>query len=68
MMVAKVLAEGKGIIARWCLEEAGVQSCEPTCLCGHTDKRTETAYKAEFKEGGVGAGGEKFPVTRLDGF
>jgi len=39
-MVAKVLAEGKrlrlamasqeGIIARWCLKEAGVQSCEPT--------------------------------------
>ncbi|NOR04749.1 MAG: hypothetical protein GQ575_00375 [Deltaproteobacteria bacterium] len=42
MMVTKVLAEGKrlrlamasqeGIIARWCLKEAGVQSCEPTCL------------------------------------
>jgi len=31
-MVAKVLAEGKGIIARWCLKEAGVQSCELTCL------------------------------------
>jgi len=31
-MVAKVLAEGKGIIARWCLKEAGVQSYEPTCL------------------------------------
>jgi hypothetical protein len=30
MMVAKVLAEGKGIIARWCLKEAGVQSYEPT--------------------------------------
>jgi hypothetical protein len=39
MMVVKVLAEGKGIIARWCpclptrqVKEAGVQSYEPTCL------------------------------------
>ena len=30
MMVTKVLAEGKGIIARWCLKEAGVQSYEPS--------------------------------------
>jgi len=30
MMVAKVLAEGKSIIARWCLKESEVQSCEPT--------------------------------------
>ena len=40
MMVTKVLAEGaclrlamasqEGIIARWCLKEAGVQSYEPT--------------------------------------
>ncbi len=29
-MVAKVLAEGKGVIARWCLKEVGVQSYEPT--------------------------------------
>jgi hypothetical protein len=29
MMVAKVLAEGKGIIARCHLKEAGVQSYEP---------------------------------------
>jgi len=28
IMVTKVLAEGKGIIARWCLKEAGVQSYE----------------------------------------
>jgi hypothetical protein len=68
LMVTKVLAEGKGIIARRCLKKAGVQSCDPTCLCGHADKRTETAHKAEFKEGGVGTGGEKFPATRLDGF
>ena len=42
MMVAKVLAEGKrlrlamasqeGVIVRWYLKEAGVQSYEPTCL------------------------------------
>ncbi|MDL1960080.1 MAG: hypothetical protein LWW99_12135 [Deltaproteobacteria bacterium] len=31
-MVAKVLAEGKGVIVRWGLKEAGVQSYEPTCL------------------------------------
>jgi len=30
MMVAKVLAEGKGAIVSWCLKEAGVQSYEPT--------------------------------------
>jgi len=28
--IAKVLAEGKGVAARRSLEEAGVQSCEPT--------------------------------------
>jgi len=32
MMVTKVLAEGKDIIARWRLKEARVQSYEPTCL------------------------------------
>ena len=32
MMVAKVLAEGKGVTVRWGLKEAGVQSYEPTCL------------------------------------
>jgi hypothetical protein len=30
MMVTKVLAEGKGVIVRWGLKEAGVQSYEPT--------------------------------------
>jgi hypothetical protein len=30
MMVAKVLAEGKGVLVRARLEEAGVQSYEPT--------------------------------------
>ena len=30
VMVAKVLAEGKGVIVRCRLKEAGVQSCEPT--------------------------------------
>jgi len=30
MMVAKVLAEGKGVTVRWGLKEAGVQSYEPT--------------------------------------
>jgi len=29
-MVAKVLADGKGVTARWGLKEAGVQNCEPT--------------------------------------
>jgi len=28
MMVAKVLAEGKGVTVRYRLKEAGVQSCE----------------------------------------
>ena len=28
--IAKVLAEGKGVAARWGLKEAGWQSCEPT--------------------------------------
>jgi hypothetical protein len=40
MMVAKVLAEGKGVIVRWCLKEAGVQRYE--------SRRTEMAYKAQF--------------------
>jgi hypothetical protein len=30
MMVAKVLAEGKGVTVRYRLKEAGVQSYEPT--------------------------------------
>ncbi|MBW1939603.1 MAG: hypothetical protein JRI67_12775 [Deltaproteobacteria bacterium] len=30
MMVAKLLAEGKGVIVRYRLKEAGVQSYEPT--------------------------------------
>jgi len=30
MMVAKVLAEGKGVIVRYRLIEAGVQNCEPS--------------------------------------
>lgn len=29
-MVAKVLSEGKGVIVRWGLKEAGMQSYEPT--------------------------------------
>jgi hypothetical protein len=29
-MVVKVLAEGKGVIVRWCLKEAGVQHYEST--------------------------------------
>ena len=28
--------------------QPGVQSYEPICLCGHADRRTETAYKAKF--------------------
>jgi len=30
LRITKVLAEGKGITVRWCLKEAGVQSCELT--------------------------------------
>ena len=50
------------------VKEAEVQSCDPTCLCRHADKRTETAHKAAFKEDGVGTEGEKSQATRLDGF
>jgi hypothetical protein len=46
-MVTKVLAEGKGVIARWGLKEAGVQSCEPTCLRPMHRHADEMSYKAE---------------------
>jgi len=57
MMVSKVPAEGKGVIVRYRLEEAGVQSCETTCL------------RADAQAGPLtmkyGAGGEKSLATRL---
>jgi len=47
-MVTKVLSEGKGIIARWCLKEVGVQGYEPS-LWGPTGLPSPGAVRTSFR-------------------
>jgi len=71
MMVTKVLAEGKGIIARWCLKETGAQSYEPSLSHRLTrsgrcqDQLLPDSEENMTKQKEADRGGGKPPLTRL---
>ncbi|MCK4603668.1 MAG: hypothetical protein KAU41_03100, partial [Deltaproteobacteria bacterium] len=67
----KVLTEGKGIIARWCLKETEVQSYEPSPPHRLTksgrcqDQLSPDSEEDTTKQREADRGGEKPPLTRL---